>query len=161
MLHQARKVLPKATCLMLYKTIVLLLFDYYSSVWDSCGFGSKVYLDKLSRHATCIIEGQTVGADDLKSMLSWPSLQAHRQYLKCILVYKCLHGIAPSYLLSEFKYAHEIHSYNTRHHDHHDHHEWEGVNMYKAKSARNEKKKNLLKGQKQQHFCIFNRPRKI
>ena len=26
----------------------------------------------------------------------------------------CLHGLAPVYLLSEFKHAHQIHSYNTR-----------------------------------------------
>ena len=54
---------------------------------------------------------------DLKSTLSWPSLQARREYLKCFSVFKCLHSMAPSYLLSEFKHAHEIHSYNTRHHD--------------------------------------------
>ena len=119
MLRRAHKVLPKATCLMLYNTIVLPLFDYCSSVWDSCGSGSKVYLDKLNRCAACIIEGRTIGADDLKSTLSWPSLQARREYLKCVLVFKCLHGMAPSYmcLLSEFKHALEIHSYNTKHHD--------------------------------------------
>ena len=117
MLRQGHKVLPKATCVMLYNTIVLLLFDYCSSVWDSCGSGSKVYLDKLNRCAACIIEGRTISADDLKSTLSWPSLQAYREYLKCVLIFKCLHSMAPSYLLSEFKHAHEIHSYNTRQHD--------------------------------------------
>ena len=44
MLREARKVLPKATCLMLYNTIVLPLLDYCSSVWDGCGVRSKVYL---------------------------------------------------------------------------------------------------------------------
>ena len=117
MLRLTRKVLPKATYLMLYNTIILPLFDYCSSVWDSCVSGGKVYLDKLSRRAACIIEGRTIGADDLKSTLSWPSLQARREYLKCVLVFKCLHSMAPSYLISEFKHAHEIHSYNTRHHD--------------------------------------------
>ena len=86
-------------------------------ILDSCGSGSKVYLDKLNRRAYCIIEGRTIGADDLRSTLSWLSLQARREYLKCVLVFKCLHSMAPSYLLSEFKHAHEIHSYNTRHHD--------------------------------------------
>ena len=73
MLRRVRKVLPKATCLMIYNTIVLRLFDYCSSVWDGCGSGSKVFLDKLNRRAACIIEGRTIGADDLKSTLSWPS----------------------------------------------------------------------------------------
>ena len=67
-----------------------------SSVWDSCGAGSKDYLDKLNRRAACIIEGRSIGAEELKSTLSWPNLQARRNYLKCLLVHKCLHGIAPS-----------------------------------------------------------------
>ena len=32
----------------------------------------------------------------------------------CVLVHKCLHGIAPSYLLSKFRLAHLFHGYNTR-----------------------------------------------
>ena len=42
------------TCLMLYNNMVLALFDNYSSVWDSCGVGSKSYLDKLNRPPACI-----------------------------------------------------------------------------------------------------------
>ena len=98
---------------MLHNTIVLPLFDYCTSIWDSCGTGSKAYLDKLNCIIACIIEGRSVGAE-LKPTLSWPSLQVHRNYLKCILVYKCLHGLAPVYLLSDFKHAHQIHSFNTR-----------------------------------------------
>ena len=71
---------------------------------------------KLNRRAGCVIGGRSVGADELKLTLSWPSLQAYRKYLKCVLVYKCLYSTAPSYLLSEFKHAHEIHGYNTRGH---------------------------------------------
>ena len=102
---------------MLYNTIVLPLFDYCLPVWDSCGAGSKDYLDKLNRRAACIIEGRSVGAEELKSTLGWSSLQARRNYLKCLLVYKCLHGIAPSSFLSEFRHAHLYHGYNTRSRD--------------------------------------------
>ena len=84
-LRRARKVLPKPTCQMLYNTLVLPLFDYCSPVWDSCGVGSKAYLDKLNRRAACIIEGRSIGAEELKSTLGWPSLQARRNYLKCVL----------------------------------------------------------------------------
>ena len=116
-LRRARKVLPKPTCLMLYNTIVLPLFDYCSPVWDSCGAGCKDYLDKLNRRAACIIEGRSVGAEKLKSALGWPNLQARKNYHKCLLVHKCLHEIASSYLLSEFRHAHLYHGYNTRSRD--------------------------------------------
>ena len=112
-----RKVLSKPTLQMLYNTLVLPLFDYCSPIWDSCGIASKTYLDKLNRRAACIIEGRSIGAVELKSTLGWPSLQARRNYLKCVLVHRCLHGIAPSYLLSEFRHAHLFHGYNTRSRD--------------------------------------------
>ena len=60
--------------------------------------------------APCIVSGEV-------ETLGWPSLQARRNYLKCVLVHKCLHGIAPSYLLSEFRHAHLFHGYNTRSRD--------------------------------------------
>ena len=45
--------------------------------------GAKpISLDKLNRRAACIIEGRSIGAVELKSTLGWPSLQAHRIYLK-------------------------------------------------------------------------------
>ena len=102
---------------MLYNTMVLPLFDYCSLVWDSCGVGSEAYLDKLNRRASCIIERRSIEAEELKSTLGWPSLQARRNYLKCVLVQKCLHGIAPSYLLLEFTHANLFHGYNTRSRD--------------------------------------------
>ena len=42
---------------------------------------------------------------------------ANFQLSACVLVHKCLHGIAPSYLLSEFRLAHLFHGYNTRSRD--------------------------------------------
>ena len=102
---------------MLYNTIVLPLFDYRSPVWESCGVRSKAYLDKLNRPAACIIEGRTIGAEELKSTLGWPSTQARRNYLKCVLVHKRLQGIAPPYLLTEFRHAHLFHGHNTRSRD--------------------------------------------
>ena len=116
-LHRARKVLPKSSYLTLYNTMVLPLLDYCAVAWDSCGLGSKSYLDKLNRRAACIIEGRSVGSDELLTVFSWSNLQAHRDYLKCVLVYKCIHGMAPAYLLTQFKHAHQIHAYYTRHHD--------------------------------------------
>ena len=74
-------------------------------------------VDKLNRRAACIIEGRSIGAEELKSTLGVPNLQVRRNYLKCLLVHKCVHGIAPSYLLSEFRHAHFFHGYNTRSRD--------------------------------------------
>ena len=87
-LRRARKVLPKSTLQMLYNTLVLPLFDYCSPVWDSCGIGSKAYLDKLNRRAACIIEGRSIGAVELKSTLGWPNLQACRNYSGFVFTFR-------------------------------------------------------------------------
>ena len=94
LLRRARnKALPKPTWVTIYNTMILPLIDYCAVVWDSCVQGSKSYLAKPNRRAACIIEGCAV---------------------KSILVYKCINGLAPSYLLSVFWHAHQIHSYFTR-----------------------------------------------
>ena len=54
---------------VLYPLSQFCLFDYCSPVWDSCGVGSKAYLDKLNKRAACIIEGRVIGAEELKSTL--------------------------------------------------------------------------------------------
>ena len=73
---------------MLYSTIVLPLFDYCWSLWDSCGVGSKSYLDNLSLTDVAPV-----------SLKVDQSGLAHKRvdYLKCVLVYKCLYGMAPLY----------------------------------------------------------------
>ena len=76
--------------------------------------GARFTWTSLNRRAAFNFEGPSVVADEFKTMLSWSSLQARREYLKCVLVYKCLHSMAPSYILSEFRHAHQIHSYNKR-----------------------------------------------
>ena len=45
------------------------------------------------------------------------NLRRARDYLKCMLVFKCLNNLAPPYLLNEFSHSRDFHSYNTRHRD--------------------------------------------
>lgn len=49
--------------------MVVPSFDYCTFIWDSCGQGSKSSLDKLNRHAACIIAGCAVKADKLSTVL--------------------------------------------------------------------------------------------
>ena len=49
--------------------MVLPLFDYSAVVWESCGQGSKSYLDKLNRRAACIIEARADKSGELSTSL--------------------------------------------------------------------------------------------
>ena len=97
--------------------MILPVFDYCAVVWDSCSKADQEYLDKLYRHAVSIVEGYAVSQSLISYTFGWPTLQSCRDYLKCMLVFKSLHGLAPSYLLNEFSHARDIHSYNSRHRD--------------------------------------------
>ena len=54
--------------------MVVPLFDLCTVVWKSCDQGSKSYLDKLNRHAACIIVGCAVKAEKLSPVFGWPYL---------------------------------------------------------------------------------------
>lgn len=89
----------------LYCAMVLLLFDYCSIVWDSCGLGNKEYLDKLDRRAASIIKGRLVEYAELPNVFSWPDLQKRHDYFKSILAFKPISSLAPDYLIGEFMHA--------------------------------------------------------
>ena len=114
-LRKARMVIPRESCLTLYNAMILPVFDYCVVVWDSCSKADREYLDKLHRCAASIIEGYAVSQSLISYTFGWPTLQSRRDYLKCMLVFKSLHGLAPAYLLNEFSHACDFHSYNTRH----------------------------------------------
>ena len=85
--------------------MILPVFDYCAVVWDSCSKADREYLDKLHRRAASIIEGYAVSQSQISYTFGWPTLQSRRDYLKCMLVFKSLHGLAPAYLLNELSHA--------------------------------------------------------
>ena len=117
MLRKACKVIPRESCLTLYSAMILAVFDYCAVVWDSCSKADREYLDKLHGRAASIIEGYAVSQSQISCTFGWPTFQSRQDYLKCMLVIKSLHGLAPAYLLNEFSHVYDFHSYNTRHKD--------------------------------------------
>ena len=117
MLRKARKVIPRESCLTLCNAMILPVFDYCAVVWNSCSKADREYLDKLHRRAASINEGCTVSQSQIPYTFGWSTLQTRREYLKCMLVFKSLHGLTPAHLLNEFTHARDFHSYNTPHRD--------------------------------------------
>ena len=97
--------------------MILPVFDYCAVVWDSCSKVDREHLDKRHRRVASIIEGYAVSQSLISYTFGWPTLQSRRDYLKCMLGFKSLHGLAPAYLLNEFSHVRDIHSYNTHHRD--------------------------------------------
>ena len=111
LLHCSRKVLPKSACITLYNKMELPLFDYRAVVWDSCVHGRKFYLDKLNRRAACIIEGRAVGSEELSIIFGWPICKrAVTSSNLSLILNVSTDWRLYIYLLSELKYAHQIHA---------------------------------------------------
>ena len=85
---KARKILSKQACVILYKAMILPLFDYCCVIRDGCGKTNQQYLEKLQRRAAGIIEGHRVNQTDLIHIISWPSLGLRRVYRICLLVHQ-------------------------------------------------------------------------
>ena len=117
MLRRARKDIPKEACITLFNAMVLPLFDYCCVVWDGCGQGNKIYLDRLLKRTAGIIAGRKATDTNTQQTLKWPSLPCRREYQMCIQVYKCINGLASAYLLDDFHSSEQIHNYNTRNKD--------------------------------------------
>lgn len=49
-----------------------------------------------------------------RNIVNWPDLETLRKIHKCILVYKCLWNLVPTYLKNYFKVNSHVHNYNTR-----------------------------------------------
>ena len=109
MLRNAFKVIPSESCLTLYNAMILLVFDYCAVVWDSCNKADRQYLEKLQGRAASIIASYAVAQSQISYTFGWPTFQFRRDYLKCMLVFKSLHGPAPAYLLNEFSHALDFH----------------------------------------------------
>ena len=117
MLCKVRNVIPRGSCLTLYNAMILPVFDYCDVVWDSCSKADREYLENLQGRAASIIEGYTVSQSQISYTFGWPTVQSRWDYLKCMLVFKSLHGLASAYLLNEFSHARDFHSCNTHHRD--------------------------------------------
>ena len=76
------------------------------------------YLNQLQRHAVRrIIEGRKVEQNKVRTTLKWPYLEARRKYQISLQVFKCLNSQAPAYLLNQFSFSQDYHSYNMHHKD--------------------------------------------
>jgi len=106
MLRKARKVIPRESCITQYNAMILPSSNYSAVIWDCCSKTNRDYLDKLQRRAASIIKGHRIPQSQVYHTFSWPSLQSRRDYLKHMLVFKCIHGLVPPYLLIEFSCLH-------------------------------------------------------
>ena len=118
MFRRLRKILPSALLLNIYKTYVQSKIDYGLSIW---GCTTEVNLNRVQRIQNVLARIICNNFDyihsrgiDLVRSLKLQTIRERRDYFLCVLMFKCIHGLAPHYLSNDVTMHVDIHGYDTR-----------------------------------------------
>ncbi len=115
-LRRVRHTVPPTTLLQLYRSIVVPQFDYGDIVYESCIQNNLDRLQKMQNQAARIISGSSHRTyhNDMYADLNWLSHKNRCLIHKCIIIYKCLNGMAPQYLNDKITCNDNVHKYCMR-----------------------------------------------
>lgn len=85
----------------LYNAFIEPAFQYCSHVWYHCSARSRGKLEQLNKQTLrVVLDDQSSTYDELLRKLHMVTLEQRREQIILVIVYKCLHGAAPSNLRS-------------------------------------------------------------
>jgi retron-type reverse transcriptase len=115
-IRRVKPYIPKDTLIMLANAIVMPNFDYCNTVWSNCSAELSNSLQILHNRLARIILSADIRTpiDDMMSTLHWNKLNDRWFNYMATLTFKCLKGMAPGYLSSQFTFMHDTHSKGTR-----------------------------------------------
>ena len=117
LLHRLRNILDTDTLITVYQTTIQSHIDYCLSIWGNC---PKVYINQIQRLQNRSVRAvlgnfdYSVSSTNLIQKLGWMNINQRYIYFTCIMVFKCLHNMAPQYLSSKMNYIKDLQPYNTR-----------------------------------------------
>ena len=99
----------------MFNSIVLSHFTYCDSIWASSDETNNSRLQKLQNPCARVIlnEKRRSHVQPMLDSLSWMPIIDLIKYHTLVAVYKCTHGLVPSYLHNSFMQISRIHSYST------------------------------------------------
>lgn len=118
MLRRLRKVFNKEIMLKIYRAYIQPKFDYGISLWGCTTESNLNKIQRIQNQAARLITGNfdyvnTRGIDLVKNLKLY-NVRERRDYFITSLIFKAIHGIAPSYLSDNITMNFDIIGYNTR-----------------------------------------------
>ena len=108
--------IPMAAAARLYKTMLLLIFDYCDMAWYSCGKVNSDALESLQhRAAKLIFPSSGLDTKELNATLGLAPLINRRKLHIVLLAGKCLDGSVLPYLNNYFNLNTSVHTFTTSH----------------------------------------------
>ena len=106
---------------MLYFSLVQPIIDYACSVWGQCSNNAIDKLSRLQKRAARVVTGNfdytSSHGEVIVRDLHWQSFQQRRDYFIATMMFKCIHGLAPTHMINELEMVCERHAYSTRNAD--------------------------------------------
>ena len=102
----------------LYKGTIQPCIDYACSVWGNCSQKNRELISRLQKRAARIVSkhygSREISVTKVIKDLKWQSFETRRDYFLNMLMYKCIHGTAPTRLCNEIEMYFDRHGLNTR-----------------------------------------------
>ena len=119
-IYRVKHYLPNKIINMLAQALVFPHFDYCSSVWSNFSMHHSNELQILQNRLArvLLLADIRTSVDKMLKDLDWVRLTHRWDHHLLIQTFKCLKGLAPSYLSSAFIFTHSVHSKCTRSQSH-------------------------------------------
>lgn len=102
MLSRLRKSTPNEIMLKIYMSTVQPSIDYAISIWGNTTSSNLDRVQRIQNYAARVLTGEfdyiNVRGIDIVKRLGWMNVRQRFYYFNVLLIFKCIHGLAPFYL---------------------------------------------------------------
>jgi hypothetical protein len=117
MLSRVHHILPPPQQMTVYMATIQSIIDYGISIWGNCNIGNIQRVQQLQNRCARLLTNifnRDTRSTMLIRQLGLMTVHERYKYFTGILVYKCLYGSAPHYLLDKLTPAVDLHEHNIR-----------------------------------------------
>ena len=113
-LRRLRRIYPRGLLLKVYKSYIQSKLEYGLTIWGCTTDTNLGKIQRIQSLAARVIIGNfdytySKGVDIVHS-LHLQAVKERRDYFLCVLMYKCIHGLAPICLCNDAILYYDIHS---------------------------------------------------
>ena len=107
-----KHILPSHMLMLIYSSIIQPKFEYAITIWGYTCDNNLHKIHRLQNRAARIVTGNydyvTTRGTEIVRRLRWMCVTQRRYYFMSILMYKCIHGMAPAYVCNGITFHSEI-----------------------------------------------------
>ena len=117
MAQRLMQVLPYTYISTIYYAFIQPFIDYGFSVWGNTSDLNIKKVQRLQSRAAPVLTNNfnyEISSHNILKQQKWQNVEKRKEFLTCILMYKCVNNSAPFYLSDDILYANQVHNYMTR-----------------------------------------------